>query len=164
MRARMRARVRKQLPKRAQRSYARFGPSRTPSLVKFPSGTRGPQGPRTLGRVSLGSRSGRGPTWRGPSGPHLRWAAPHEGRLYRGFVGVRGVTTVRVLLHKVGKGSNDGSSLEPAKRRGRRGRRGRQIGSFFFAGRARGDAERFPTLRGLYMSGNREGKRENMFF
>jgi hypothetical protein len=27
-------------------------------LVKFPSGTRGPQGPRTLGRVSLGSREG----------------------------------------------------------------------------------------------------------
>ena len=27
-------------------------------LVKFPSGTRGPQGPRTLGRVGLGSREG----------------------------------------------------------------------------------------------------------
>ena len=34
----------------------------------------------------------------------------------------------------------------------------------FFARRARGDAERLPALRGLYMSGNRDGKRENMFF
>ena len=32
-------------------------------LVKFPSGTRGPQGPRTLGRVGLGSREGPNVAW-----------------------------------------------------------------------------------------------------
>ena len=56
-----------------------------------------------------------------------------------------------------------GAALDAYGADGADGADGRQSSrQHFFARRARGDAERLPALRGLYMSGNREGKHENI--
>ena len=110
----------RQLLKSAQRSYAAFGPSRTPNLVnlvKFPSGTRGPQGPRTLGRVGFGSREGLNVA-RSPGTASTAGCPSRKACLWV-ICGRAGCFDSESAASLSGQGveSNDGSSLEPAKRR-----------------------------------------------
>jgi len=78
--------------------------------------------------------------------------------------------TVRVPLKYtnsyVQKGSNDGSSLDSAKRRGRRGRRGwqgRQAGSHFILDVPVVMPNDYRRSEALHMSGNEKGNVETRF-